>query len=178
MTRIIFFLSILIIVLACSCESFSADEKIYINSNTLEVDYAEGIAEYQTNIFVQKKGNFDLYCDRAKIFSITKKSSGKNINISIGNIEHIELYDNITIVKGAKIAKGDFGIIYPQKKLIILTGKVKLKEKTESNENYLEGSEVEYYIDQEVFKIKNNTVPNNQKKRRVKVILSELNKSK
>jgi lipopolysaccharide transport protein LptA len=149
------------------------DDAIYINSNTLEVDYAEGIAEYKTNVFVQKKGGFDLHCDRAKIFFVIKQSSGDKIKASAGNIKRIELYDNITIVKEPKIAKGDYGVIYPKKKLITLTGNVALKEKTDKRESYVEGSEVQYYMNEGIFKIKNEK---SSDKGRVKIILNETKK--
>ena len=167
-------------VLFMICITFSAHatpkathEPIYINSNTLEVDYAEGIAEYKTNVFVQKKGGFELHCDRAKIFFVIKQSSENKIKASAGNIKRIELYDNITIVKEPKIAKGDYGVIHPKKKLIILTGNVALKEKTDKRESYVEGSEVQYYMKEGIFKIKNEK---SSDKGRVKIILNETKK--
>lgn len=144
----------------------------------MEVNYADGIAEYQTNVFVQKKENYDLYCDRAKLFFITEKALNSTAKASTGNIKKIELYDNITIVKGPKIAKGDFGTIYPKEKLIILTGKVALKEKTKTKEQYLEGTEVKYYIDKGIFKVKNDTTTSAGAKGRVKIIVNEATNKK
>jgi len=155
-------------------KSLGTDEAIYINSDTLDVDYENGIAEYKTNVFVQKNGGFDLYCDRAKIFFVIKQATENKIKASSGNIKRIELYDNITIVKEQKTAKGDSGVIYPKEKLIILTGNVALKDKTDKREGYLEGSEVRYYMNEGVFKVKNEDA---SKKGRVKIILGETKKS-
>jgi lipopolysaccharide transport protein LptA len=167
-------LFIITLLLCTAGKAFCADDTIYINSDTLDVDYGIGIAEYKTNVFVQKKESFDLHCDRAKIFFITKKqNSKKNAQASGRNIKHIELHDNITIVKDSKTAKGDFGVIYPDKKLITLTGKVALRDKTDKKENYLEGSEVQYHINEGIFKIKSDNSPGNKGTGRVKIILSE-----
>ncbi|NRA73166.1 MAG: hypothetical protein HRU36_00250 [Rickettsiales bacterium] len=176
MIRII--ISILLVtLLARECFSLptnqNLDEKIYINSDTLEVDYKKNTAEYKSNVFIQKKGNFDLYCDKAKIFSAPKESQKKKASSYTNDIKHIELYDNITIVKEEKIAKGDFGVIYPKKNLIVLTGKVKLKEKTETKESYLEGHKIKYYMDKEIFEVTNNISKNNSRKGKVKIILSK-----
>jgi lipopolysaccharide export system protein LptA len=164
---------LIIIAFANVCLGLGTDEAIYINSNTLEVDYAIGTAEYQTNVYVHKKNGFDLHCDRAKIFFTNKRSLDRQTKANSSNIDRIELYDNISIVKGTRMAKGDFGTIYPKKKLIVLTGKVALKEKTDQREGYLEGSEVKYYIDRGIFDIKNDR-PGTQKNGRVRVILNEL----
>jgi lipopolysaccharide transport protein LptA len=175
MKFLIFFFSAMM-MFGYSNKCFSVDEAIYINSKILEIDYEEGIAEYKKNVFVRKKENFDLYCDKAKIFFATKKSSNEKIKASTGNIKKIELYNNITIVKEPKTAKGDFGIIYPKKKLIVLTGNVALREKTEGKDTYLEGSEVKYYMNTGIFKIKNDVLSNDNKKGRVTVILNEVKK--
>lgn len=171
------YIYIFVIILTCSYSALGQDNNLYVNSESLEIDYKKSVAEYKTNVFVQQKENFDLYCDNAKIFSFPKKSHNKNTNASMANIKHIELYGNITIIKESKIAKGDSGSIDPKKKLITLTGKVQLKDSTDNKETYLEGSKLQYYIDKRVFKIQNDTIENtvkSHKKRKVKVILNEL----
>jgi len=55
----------------------------------------------------------------------------------------------------------------------VLTKNVALIEKIDGRETYLEGSEVKYYTDKGIFKIKNDVPLDNNNKGRVKIILNE-----
>ncbi len=117
---------------------------------------------YHENVWVSQANAFDLYCDKARIF-YAKNEQSKYI------IKQIQFLGKVRVVRGERIAAGDFGALDPQNKVMILRGNVALKEK----DAYLEGEEVHYNTGNGIFTVHKakQSKHTSGKQDRIKVIL-------
>lgn len=167
MKRCLLFL-IHLIVLALSCWAHGKNP-LYVKSNYMEIDYAKNVIEYKDNVVAHQDGGFDLYCSHAKILYATNKSSNDKTS-NAKKIEQIEFFNGVTIVKDDKIGKGDFAVLYPQRKLILFKGNVAIKDQ----HGYLEGEMADYDINRGIFRVYSSATTKRMKspQGRVKIILN------
>lgn len=165
---LLFLTHIIVLVVALACQA-NGKNPLYVKSNYMEIDYAKNIVEYKENVVAHQDGGFDLYCSNAKIFYATSKASGDK-TIGTKEIKQIEFFNGVTLLKDDKIGKGDFAVLYPQRKLILFKGNVAIKDQR----GYLEGQMADYDINKGIFKVYSSATtkrtPSPQS--RVKIILN------